>query len=253
MGVRTTAGSTNAVQPSSFSKSASTKDTAAEPSRMMTSWSLNCSRISSQMGVGGSSGSAVRCVSTDPLAVFPHVHLHCVQGCFNLQFLPCFCLRLSTCCALRPFSSVTWNCLSASAGVLVNAFSMPTVASLSVYYDKPLVRRPLRDPWCWSKPMLSPQLSVASTCLTYDTRRDYYLSNLARSDRVQSQKRIELKDSARCRRKVSHYARHHAQEMCPLSPAMRHNAKPHPLFLPAIRTMFRRCHVLHSFLQFAHL
>jgi hypothetical protein len=57
--VRTTAGSTNAVQPSSSSKRARTKDTAAEPRRMMTSWSLNCSRISSQMGVGGSSGSAI--------------------------------------------------------------------------------------------------------------------------------------------------------------------------------------------------
>lgn len=58
-GKLTTAGSTNAVQPSSFSNSASTNETAAEPSRMMTSWSLNCSRMSSQMGVGGSSGSAV--------------------------------------------------------------------------------------------------------------------------------------------------------------------------------------------------
>lgn len=61
--VRTTAGSTKAVQPSSSSKRASTNDTAAEPSKMMTSWSLNCSRMSSQMGVGGSSGSAVPRVS----------------------------------------------------------------------------------------------------------------------------------------------------------------------------------------------
>lgn len=55
----TTAGSTKAVHPSSSSKRASTKDTAAEPNKMMTNWSLNCSRMSSQMGVGGSSGSAV--------------------------------------------------------------------------------------------------------------------------------------------------------------------------------------------------
>ena len=64
VGRLTTAGSTNAVQPSSSSKRASAKDTAADPSRMITSWSLNCSRMSSQMGVGGSSGSAVSRVST---------------------------------------------------------------------------------------------------------------------------------------------------------------------------------------------
>jgi hypothetical protein len=58
-GIRTTAGSTKAVQPSPSSNRASTNETAAEPSRMMTSWSLNCSRMSSQMGVGGSSASAV--------------------------------------------------------------------------------------------------------------------------------------------------------------------------------------------------
>ena len=36
---------------------------AADPSRMMTSWSLNCSRTSSQRGVGGSSGRAGMYVS----------------------------------------------------------------------------------------------------------------------------------------------------------------------------------------------
>jgi hypothetical protein len=65
---------------------------------MMTSWSLNCSRMSSQMGVGGSSGSA---------------------------FLPCCARSAETCCAERPLSSVTSKCWSASAGVLVNALSMP--------------------------------------------------------------------------------------------------------------------------------
>lgn len=56
--VRMTTGSTKAVQPSSSSNSARTKEMAAEPRRMMTSWSLNCSRTSSQSGVGGSSGMA---------------------------------------------------------------------------------------------------------------------------------------------------------------------------------------------------
>ncbi len=56
--ILTTAGSTKAVQPSSWSKRARTNETAAEPRRMMTSWSLNCSKMSSQMGVGGSSGNA---------------------------------------------------------------------------------------------------------------------------------------------------------------------------------------------------
>lgn len=60
---RMTAGSTNADQKEeSFesSKRASTKETTADASRMSTSWSLNCSKISSQRGVGGSSGSSGR-------------------------------------------------------------------------------------------------------------------------------------------------------------------------------------------------
>jgi hypothetical protein len=56
--VLTTNGSTKAVHPSPSSNKAKTNEMAADPSRMMTSWSLNCSRMSSQMGVGGSSGSA---------------------------------------------------------------------------------------------------------------------------------------------------------------------------------------------------
>jgi hypothetical protein len=58
MGQRTTAGSTKADQPPSSSKRARTKEIAADPRRMMTSWSLNCSRMSSQIGVGGSSAMA---------------------------------------------------------------------------------------------------------------------------------------------------------------------------------------------------
>ena len=56
---RTTTGSTNAVQSSLSSNKARTKDTMAEPSRIRTSWSLNCSRTSSHSGVGGSSARAV--------------------------------------------------------------------------------------------------------------------------------------------------------------------------------------------------
>lgn len=55
---RTTAGSTKAVQSSLSSNRAKTKETAADPRRMRTSWSLNCSRINSQRGVGGSSARA---------------------------------------------------------------------------------------------------------------------------------------------------------------------------------------------------
>lgn len=62
--LHTTAGSTNAVQPSPSSNKAKTKDTAAEPRRIRTSWSLNCSRMSSHSGVGGSSGRA-RCMSVN--------------------------------------------------------------------------------------------------------------------------------------------------------------------------------------------
>lgn len=54
----TTAGSTNALHPPSSSNRASTKEMAAEPRRIRTSWSLNCSRMSSHRGVGGSSGIA---------------------------------------------------------------------------------------------------------------------------------------------------------------------------------------------------
>ena len=59
---RMTAGSTKTDQneePSESSKRARTKETTAEASRMRTSWSLNCSKISSQRGVGSSSGSSV--------------------------------------------------------------------------------------------------------------------------------------------------------------------------------------------------
>ena len=55
-----TRGSTNApnqVDPSEFSNNARAKDTTAEARRIRTSWSLNCSRISSHSGVAGSSGS----------------------------------------------------------------------------------------------------------------------------------------------------------------------------------------------------
>ena len=69
-GMLTTAGSTNALQPPSSSMRARANDTAAEPRRMMTSWSLNCSSMSSQRGVGGSSGIAVfRIRYQEPLTV----------------------------------------------------------------------------------------------------------------------------------------------------------------------------------------
>lgn len=56
--ILTTMGSTNALQPPSSSNRARTKEMAAEPRRMRTSWSLNCSRMSSHRGVGGSSAMA---------------------------------------------------------------------------------------------------------------------------------------------------------------------------------------------------
>jgi hypothetical protein len=56
--VRMTTGSTKAVQSSESSNRARTKEMAADPRRMMTSWSLNCSRTSCHNGVGGSSGNA---------------------------------------------------------------------------------------------------------------------------------------------------------------------------------------------------
>lgn len=59
MRVLTTIGSTNAVQSSAPSNKASTKDMAADPRRIRTSWSLNCCRTSLHSGVGGSSGNAI--------------------------------------------------------------------------------------------------------------------------------------------------------------------------------------------------
>lgn len=59
-----TPGSTKAVAreevlPSSLSSTkARIKETTAEPKSIRTSWSLNCSKISSSKGVGGSSGSS---------------------------------------------------------------------------------------------------------------------------------------------------------------------------------------------------
>jgi hypothetical protein len=64
----TTAGSTNAAHPPSSSNIASTKETAADPRSIITSWSLNCSRMSSQSGVGGSSAIAIAAVSNYSVA-----------------------------------------------------------------------------------------------------------------------------------------------------------------------------------------
>jgi hypothetical protein len=53
-------------------------------------------------------------------AIVRHIHVSS-----NIPFLPCFSRRVLTCCSERPLSSATWKCWSASAGVLVYAFSMP--------------------------------------------------------------------------------------------------------------------------------
>ena len=56
-----TRGSTKAppnVESSESSSRASTKDIMADASRMSTSWSLNCSKMSSHRGVDSSSGSS---------------------------------------------------------------------------------------------------------------------------------------------------------------------------------------------------
>jgi hypothetical protein len=56
-----TSGSTKAppkLEPSESSKRANTNEMTAEARRMRTNWSLNCSNISSQRGVEGSSGSS---------------------------------------------------------------------------------------------------------------------------------------------------------------------------------------------------
>ena len=63
--ILTTAGSTKAVQSSPSSKRAKTNEIAAEPRRMRTSWSLNCSRTSFQRGVASSSSRAKRIVSRE--------------------------------------------------------------------------------------------------------------------------------------------------------------------------------------------
>ena len=60
---RMTRGSTNAprkAESEESSKRANMNETTAEASKIRTSWSLNCSKINSQRGVAGSSGSSVK-------------------------------------------------------------------------------------------------------------------------------------------------------------------------------------------------
>lgn len=62
---RITAGSTNAekIPPSLLSsKRARTNETTADARRISTSWSLNCSKMSSQRGVEASSGNSVQII-----------------------------------------------------------------------------------------------------------------------------------------------------------------------------------------------
>ena len=58
---RMTMGSTNAApqEDSESSRSARMNEITADANRIRTSWSLNCSNISSHRGVGGSSGNSV--------------------------------------------------------------------------------------------------------------------------------------------------------------------------------------------------
>lgn len=128
--MRITAGSTKALHPPSSSKSARTNEIAAEPRRMRTSWSLNCSRMSCHIGVGGSSGIARRgCLlvaySPDRLASYGRRGGERKRG-FNIdvQFLPCFARWLATCASVSPVAGFTPRVSRTSLADFANAFSM---------------------------------------------------------------------------------------------------------------------------------
>jgi hypothetical protein len=95
--VLTTTGSTKAVQSSPSSNNASTNEIVADPRRIRTSWSLNCSSTNFHKGVGGSSGS---------------------------ELLPYFCREVATWSLDRPDRSVTSKYFKTSAVLLRKAFSM---------------------------------------------------------------------------------------------------------------------------------
>lgn len=109
----TTIGSTKAVQPSPPSNSASTNDSAADPKSINTSWSLNCSNISSQIGVGGSSGRA-----GSVLAWMRQ------RERMKIPFGPYFDLEVTSWVLDRPWASVTWKYLSISPVDLRKASSI---------------------------------------------------------------------------------------------------------------------------------
>ena len=102
-----TTGSTKAVHPSSSSNRARTNEMAADPSRMMTSWSLNCSRTSSHSGVGGSSGIAASSVRP---------HLDIVYSSIHIPFRPYFSRAVLTWACERPSRSETLKCFSTCSG-----------------------------------------------------------------------------------------------------------------------------------------
>lgn len=150
-GILTTAGSTNALQPPSSSNKARPNDTAAEPRRIITSWSLNCSKMSSQMGVGGSSGMASHLllaflsVHMDDGGVIPEygvkafVASRCgsmsrntivgdmwIDGRQDVQLRPYLIRSSSTFLLVRPSCSSTSKCESTVAMGRAKAVSMLT-------------------------------------------------------------------------------------------------------------------------------
>lgn len=120
--ILTTAGSTKAVQSSPSSKRAKTNEIAAEPRRMRTSWSLNCSRTSFQRGVASSSSRAKRIVSRkssfhDRSSFSNRTGLVRRSEQKNgLPFEPCFSRKRKTCSCVKPASSETPKSRSSSAG-----------------------------------------------------------------------------------------------------------------------------------------
>lgn len=116
--LHTTAGSTKAVLSLPSSNRASTKEIPADASNMITSWSLNCSRISCQRGVGGSSGRAIEKAKSqyDPTDGLGRPR--------SIPFFPYFARAASTCCSLNPFVWSTWKWLRTSSPVAAYARSI---------------------------------------------------------------------------------------------------------------------------------
>lgn len=108
------------------SNSARTNETTAEARRMRTSWSLNCSRISSHIGVGGSSGSSTASRTSRNQLSHLCALVRANDDC--LPFRPYSTVCCSTFLVSRPLRRSTAKCSRTSCGDLVQAASITVMS-----------------------------------------------------------------------------------------------------------------------------